>query len=47
MLLAIMITTQRMNFLILWVKFCIQKSTLIIYQKVIKLGISKPSYIYT
>jgi len=43
MLLAIMITTQRMKIFNFRVKFCIQKSTLIIYQKVIKLGISKPT----
>jgi hypothetical protein len=43
MLLAIMRTTQRTKIFILWVKFCIQKSTLIIYQKVIKLGILKPT----
>jgi hypothetical protein len=43
MLLAIMRTTQRMKIFILWVKFCIQKSTLIIYQKIIKLGILKPT----
>jgi hypothetical protein len=43
MLLAIMRTTPRMKVFILGVKFCIQKSTLKIYQMVIKLGISKPT----
>jgi hypothetical protein len=43
MLLAIMRTTQRMKIFILGIKFWIQKSTLIIYQKVIKLGIWKPT----
>ncbi len=46
MLLAIIRTTPRMNIFILGVKFCIQKSTLIIYQMVIKLGISKPTLMH-
>ncbi len=46
MLLAIMKTTPRMKVFILGVKFCIQKSTLIIYQMVIKLGISKSTLMH-
>ncbi len=46
MLFTIMKNTPRMKVFILGVKFCIQKSTLIIYQMVIKLGISKPTLMH-
>ncbi len=46
MLSAIMKTTPRTKIFILEIWFCIQKSTLIIYQMVIKLGISKPTFMH-